>query len=88
MFLHIYLFSSYYYFLFNSMIESNIEKKKKIICVISENNGHQNQGHVDGGHLMSTCKEACRRAFNSRHPRLVTPMYSCSVLVNSDVLGK
>ncbi|KAG9436407.1 elongation factor-like GTPase 1 [Apis mellifera carnica] len=52
----------------------------------SENNGHQNQGHVDGGHLMSTCKEACRRAFNSRHPRLVTPMYSCSVLVNSDVL--
>lgn len=54
----------------------------------SENNGHQNQGHVDGGHLMSTCKEACRRAFNSRHPRLVTPMYSCSVLVNSDVLGK
>ena len=55
--------------------------------VISEN-GSQNQGHVDGGHLMSACKEACRRAFNSRHPRLVTPMYSCNVLVNSDVLGK
>ncbi|CAK9809434.1 Elongation factor-like GTPase 1 [Anthophora quadrimaculata] len=52
----------------------------------SENSGH-NQGHV-GGHLMSACKETCRRAFNSRHPRLVTPMYSCSVLVNSDVLGK
>ncbi|XP_076300404.1 elongation factor-like GTPase 1 [Lasioglossum baleicum] len=52
----------------------------------SENSG-QNQGRV-GGLLMSTCKEACRRAFNSRHPRLVTPMYSCSVLVNSDVLGK
>ncbi|XP_071867874.1 elongation factor-like GTPase 1 isoform X1 [Bombus fervidus] len=51
-------------------------------------NGNQNQGHVDGGHLMSVCKEACRRAFNSRHPRLVTPMYSCSVLVNSDVLGR
>ncbi|XP_076646716.1 elongation factor-like GTPase 1 [Halictus rubicundus] len=52
----------------------------------SENCG-QNQGRV-GGLLMSACKEACRRAFNSRHPRLVTPMYSCSVLVNSDVLGK
>ncbi|XP_012174715.1 elongation factor-like GTPase 1 isoform X2 [Bombus terrestris] len=51
-------------------------------------NGSQNQGQMDGGHLMSACKEACRRAFNSRHPRLVTPMYSCSVLVNSDVLGK
>lgn len=53
----------------------------------SENTG-QSQGYVGGGHLITACKEACRRAFNSRHPRLVTPMYSCSVLVNSDVLGK
>ena len=53
----------------------------------SENYG-QSQGLVVGGHLMSVCKDACRRVFNSRHPRLVTPMYSCSVLANSDVLGK
>ena len=52
----------------------------------SESSG-QNQSQA-GGHLMSTFKEACRRVFNSRHPRLVTPMYTCSVLVNSDVLGK
>ncbi|XP_076622517.1 elongation factor-like GTPase 1 isoform X1 [Colletes latitarsis] len=52
----------------------------------SENSG-QLQGHA-GGRLISACKEACRRAFNARHPRLVAPMYSCSVLVNSDVLGK
>ncbi|XP_012140504.1 elongation factor-like GTPase 1 isoform X3 [Megachile rotundata] len=51
----------------------------------SESNG-QTQSHADG-HLISTFKEVCRRAFNSRHPRLVTPMYTCSVLVNSDVLG-
>ncbi|XP_014600269.1 PREDICTED: elongation factor Tu GTP-binding domain-containing protein 1 [Polistes canadensis] len=49
--------------------------------------GSQSQGHL-GGHLMSACKEACRKAFNLRRPRLVTPMYSCNVLVNSDVLGK
>ncbi|XP_033226654.1 elongation factor-like GTPase 1 isoform X2 [Belonocnema kinseyi] len=47
--------------------------------------GSQSQGHL-GGHLMSACKEACRRVFSLRRPRLVTPMYSCSVLVNSDVL--
>lgn len=70
----------------DQLIKSNIVLKIKT-CVISDN-GSQNQGHMDGGHLMSACKEACRRAFNSRHPRLVTPMYSCSVLVNSDVLGK
>ncbi|XP_034944028.1 elongation factor-like GTPase 1 [Chelonus insularis] len=40
------------------------------------------------GQLISAFKEACRRALNMRRPRLVAPMYSCSVLVNSDVLGK
>ncbi|XP_012272329.1 elongation factor-like GTPase 1 [Orussus abietinus] len=47
----------------------------------------QTQSHF-GGQLMSACKEACRRAFSLRRPRLVTPMYSCSVLVTSDALGK
>ncbi|KAG7196948.1 hypothetical protein KM043_000216 [Ampulex compressa] len=47
---------------------------------------YPSQAHV-GGHLMSAFKEACRRAFTSRWPRLVTPMYSCSVLVNADVLA-
>ncbi|KYN37334.1 Elongation factor Tu GTP-binding domain-containing protein 1 [Trachymyrmex septentrionalis] len=47
----------------------------------------QSQGHL-GGQLMSACKEACRRIFSLRHPRLMTAMYSCSVLVNSDVLGR
>ncbi|XP_020293099.1 elongation factor-like GTPase 1 [Pseudomyrmex gracilis] len=47
----------------------------------------QNQGHL-GGQLMSACKYACRQIFSQRHPRLMTAMYSCSVLVNSDVLGK
>ncbi|KAJ8668941.1 hypothetical protein QAD02_000200 [Eretmocerus hayati] len=45
------------------------------------------QSHL-GGQLMSACNQACRKAFSSRRPRLVTPMYSCSVLVNSDVLGE
>lgn len=41
-----------------------------------------------GGQLMSACNQACRKVFSSRRPRLVTPMYSCSVLVTSDVLGE
>lgn len=61
-------------------------KKWKIIEDPGEAGSHSN-AHL-GGQLMSACKEACRRAFNQRRPRLVTPMYTCSVLVNSDVLGE
>lgn len=64
-----------------------VVKKWQIFEDVSSETGSLSQGHL-GGHLMSACKESCRRAFNLRRPRLVTPMYSCSVLVNSDVLGK
>ncbi|KZC14330.1 Elongation factor Tu GTP-binding domain-containing protein 1 [Dufourea novaeangliae] len=62
-------------------------KKWEVYEDSQSENSSQSHGHM-GGRLMSACKEACRRAFNTRHPRLVTPMYTCSVLVNSDVLGK
>ncbi|XP_015606637.1 elongation factor-like GTPase 1 [Cephus cinctus] len=64
-----------------------VVKKWEIREDCHSESGGQSQGHL-GGQIMSTCKEACRRALSSRRPRLVTPMYSCSVLVNSDVLGK
>ncbi|XP_043277301.1 elongation factor-like GTPase 1 isoform X2 [Venturia canescens] len=58
--------------------------------IFESNSDNPVQSHAThlGGQLMSACKEACRKALNQRRPRLVTPMYSCSVLVNSDVLGK
>ncbi|XP_071558659.1 elongation factor-like GTPase 1 [Temnothorax nylanderi] len=62
-------------------------KKWEIFDTLQSDSGGQSQGHL-GGQLMSACKEACRRIFSLRHPRLMTAMYSCSVLVNSDVLGK
>lgn len=62
-------------------------KKWEIFDTPQSDSGGQSQGHL-GGQLMSACKEACRRIFSLRHPRLMTAMYSCSVLVNSDVLGK
>ncbi|KAK2588807.1 hypothetical protein KPH14_001682 [Odynerus spinipes] len=64
-----------------------VVKKWQIFEDANSETGSLSQGHL-GGHLMSTCKEACRKAFSLRRPRLVTPMYSCSVLVNSDVLGE
>lgn len=64
-----------------------VAKKWEIHEDSQSDGGGQSQVHT-GGSLLSACKEACRRAFNSRCPRLVTPMYSCSVLVNVDVLGK
>ncbi|XP_043474180.1 elongation factor-like GTPase 1 [Leptopilina heterotoma] len=64
-----------------------VVKKWEIYEDSQSESGSQSQGHL-GGHLMSACKEACRKAFSLRRPRLVTPMYFCSVLVTSDVLGK
>ena len=40
------------------------------------------------GQIMSAVKEGCKKAFQSQHQRLVTPMYSCNITVSSDVLGK
>ncbi|XP_012525616.1 elongation factor-like GTPase 1 [Monomorium pharaonis] len=62
-------------------------KKWEIFETSQSDSGGQSHGHL-GGQLMSACKEACRRIFSLRHPRLMTAMYSCSVLVNSDVLGR
>ncbi|XP_070513085.1 elongation factor-like GTPase 1 isoform X2 [Cardiocondyla obscurior] len=62
-------------------------KKWEIFEAPQSDSSGQSQGHL-GGQLMSACKESCRRIFSLRHPRLMTAMYSCSVLVNSDVLGR
>ncbi|GAB1867419.1 Elongation factor Tu GTP-binding domain-containing protein 1 [Camponotus japonicus] len=62
-------------------------KKWEIFDTPQSDSSGQSQGHL-GGQLMSACKEACRRIFSLRHPRLMTAVYSCSVLVNSDVLGE
>ncbi|XP_037905748.1 elongation factor-like GTPase 1 isoform X2 [Hermetia illucens] len=40
------------------------------------------------GQVMSSVKEGCRKAFQAQPQRLVTPMYTCNIVVNSEVLGK
>uniref|UniRef100_A0A182MQG0 Putative rRNA methyltransferase n=1 Tax=Anopheles culicifacies TaxID=139723 RepID=A0A182MQG0_9DIPT len=40
------------------------------------------------GQIMSAVKEGCKKAFQNQPQRLVHPMYSCNITVNSDVLGK
>lgn len=40
------------------------------------------------GQLMSCVKDACRKAFQAQPQRLKVAMYSCSIQVNSEVLGK
>ncbi|XP_058809245.1 elongation factor-like GTPase 1 isoform X2 [Phymastichus coffea] len=62
-----------------------ILKKWEIHEDLHSESGSQSQSHLVG-QLISACNQACRKAFSARRPRLVTPMYSCSVLVNSDVL--
>ncbi|XP_055614451.1 elongation factor-like GTPase 1 [Uranotaenia lowii] len=40
------------------------------------------------GQIMSSVKEGCKKSFQNQPQRLVHPMYSCNITVNSDVLGK
>lgn len=40
------------------------------------------------GQLISIMKDTCRKAFQNQHQRLVTPMYSCTIIVSNEVLGK
>lgn len=40
------------------------------------------------GQVVTAFKQACRQAFQNQPQRLVTPMYSCNIEVNADVLGK
>lgn len=40
------------------------------------------------GQIMSAVKEGCRKAFQCQPQRLMVAMYSCTIQVNSEVLGK
>ncbi|XP_071449909.1 elongation factor-like GTPase 1 [Hetaerina americana] len=40
------------------------------------------------GQIMSGVKEACRKAFQAQPQRLMAAMYSCTIQVNAEVLGK
>ncbi|GFU33526.1 elongation factor-like GTPase 1 [Nephila pilipes] len=40
------------------------------------------------GQIMSTVKEACKKAFQAQPQRLMTAMYCCNIQVTTDMLGK
>ena len=40
------------------------------------------------GQIMSTVKEGCRKAFQAQPQRLCSPMFSCTIQVSADVLGR
>lgn len=40
------------------------------------------------GQIISTVKECCRKAFQMQPQRLMSPMFSCSIQVTTEVLGK
>ncbi|XP_044577026.1 elongation factor-like GTPase 1 isoform X2 [Cotesia glomerata] len=66
-----------------------VKKWEKIVKETESCSERTSQSQSDvSGKLISAFKDSCRRGLSMRRPRLMTPMYSCSVLVNSDVLGK
>lgn len=40
------------------------------------------------GQIITAVKDVCRKAFQSQPQRLVSPMYSCSIIVSAEMLGK
>jgi len=40
------------------------------------------------GQLISTSKEACRKAFQTQPQRLMAAMYTCTIQATAEVLGK
>ncbi|XP_037932858.1 elongation factor-like GTPase 1 [Teleopsis dalmanni] len=40
------------------------------------------------GQILTTAKEACKQAFQNQPQRLVSPMYSCNIVVDAEVLGE
>ena len=40
------------------------------------------------GQIMSTVKDGCRKAFQAQPQRLMAAMYSCTIQVTSEALGK
>jgi len=55
---------------------------------ISNDSGENEEISSGGGQLMSTFKEACRKAFSNQPHRLMVAMYSTNIQVNAEVLGK
>jgi len=52
-----------------------------------EEEGEEGWGPLSG-QVVSTMKEACRRAFAARPQRLMMAMYSCGIQVRAEALGK
>lgn len=40
------------------------------------------------GQIMSIVKDGCRKAFQNQPQRLVSPMYTCNIIVQMAALGK
>ena len=57
------------------------------LLVNEDQNNYQAYGPISG-QIMSTVKEGCKKAFQAQPQRLCSPMFSCTIQVSSDVLGK
>lgn len=50
--------------------------------------GEESERSYFSGQMITSVKDVCRKAFQSQPQRLVSPMYSCSIIVSSEMLGK
>lgn len=70
------------------------EEPMQGVCFVVEDwsidvNSDSNAGTGQiSGQIISSVKEGCRKAFQNQPQRIVTPMYSCNIVVSNEVLGK
>lgn len=66
------------------------EEPMQGVCFVVEEwsiDSNAGTGQISG-QIISSVKEGCRKAFQNQPQRIVTPMYSCNIVVSNEVLGK
>lgn len=68
--------------------DSSSDCDRESICSSgTQQQAKDNYGPMSG-QIISTVKEACRKAFQLQPQRLMSPMFSCDIQVTTEVLGK
>ena len=70
-------------------VENNLDHEEDVESIASSGLCAHKDGYGPmSGQIISTVKECCRKAFQIKPQRLMSPMFSCNIQVTTDVLGK
>lgn len=65
-----------------------LEETTRLNSTTSTHNKLKDSYGPMSGQIISTAKDACRKAFQNQPQRLMSPMFSCDIQVTTEVLGR